>query len=919
MAATKEILWSTKVDMFTSKSLLFNFYNFSQRQQISSLSPSTSLFNSCKRGVVQQRRVVAAAAAAFPMSTQLIELDSIRAMPEIPMQFAVTAQVTFKYDAKENMKEMMFHWWDSGASDALRGVFLQLVSTVVDPRTGEPIVSKEAILDWSRHLNTNGDKVTQEVQFLVDANFGVPGAILVSNKNQKEFHLESITIEGLIHFQCHSWVQPEKLHPEKRIFFSNKAYLPSETPKALKELRKEELRQLRGNGEGVRALSDPIYDYDVYNDLGHPDKGTEYARPILGGQHRPYPRRCRTGRPSTKSDPKAEAPANESMPMYVPRDEAFGDVKRQSVDAGSWKGMVNNFFPYLKDYSTEGDQVINSFSEINELYKQNHHSNESQRKQSRNSTHYPSMINEMIKESTSDAFKFDPPNIVSRDASCCLRDDEFGRLTLAGMNPLSIERLKVFPPVSKLDTSIYGSQESALREEHIFGHLEGMTVQQAIEEKKLFILDYHDTYLPFLNTINAHPDRKAYATRTIFFLTKMGTLKPIAIELSLPPLMNPYRPPKQVITPPVDATTCWQWQLAKAHVCSNDSGAHELIQHWLRTHACMEPFIIAARRHLSVMHPIHKLLHPHMRYTLDINARARELLISAGGIIESLFSTKECSMEITSFAYKNWRFDMESLPADLIRRGIAEPDSTKPHGLKLLIEDYPYANDGLLIWSTIEKLVRDYVKYYYPDTSSVRSDPELNAWYYESINVGHADVRHESWWPRLSTPEDLISILSTIIWITSAEHAALNFGQYHHGGYIPVRPPYMRRLVPNEHDPEYATFLADPEGYFLSSLPSLRDMTFLMSVLDILSTHSPDEEYLGDRKDLSTWTGDPEIIEAFYRFSMDMKLAEKEIEKRNASPKLRNRCGAGISPYELLVPSSGPGITCRGVPNSITI
>ncbi|XWS18394.1 hypothetical protein CRYUN_Cryun32bG0039800 [Craigia yunnanensis] len=906
MAGTKEILCSTKLDMFPSKSLLCN-YNIHQQQKYS-LSPSTSLFNSCKRGM--------AAAADVAMATQLIELDSIKAIPEIPVQFTVRAKVTVKYDAKEKMKEMMFHWWDSSANDAQRGVFLQLVSTEVDPRTGEPMVSKEAILDWSRDLNMNAGKVSHEVQFLVDANFGVPGAILVSSKNQNEFYLESITIEGLVHFKCHSWVQPEKLHPEKRIFFSNKAFLPSETPMGLKELRKKELMQLRGDGEGVRALSDRIYDYDIYNDLGHPDKGIECARPILGGQHRPYPRRCRTGRPSTKSDPKAEVPANESMPMYVPRDEAFGDVKRQTVDARSWKGMVNNFFPFLKDTSIEGE-VIKSFSEINELYKENP-SNESQREESRKNTRFPIKLNKIIKESTADAFKFDPPNIVSRDASCCLRDDEFGRLTLSGMNPLSIERLKVFPPVSKLDPSIYGPQESALREEHIICHLNGMSVQQAIEEKKLFILDYHDTYLPFLNSINAHPDRKAYATRTIFFLTQMGTLKPIAIELSLPP-MNPYIPSKQVITPPVDATTCWQWQLAKAHVCSNDSGAHELIQHWLRTHACMEPFIIAARRQLSVMHPIHKLLHPHMRYTMEINARARELLITSGGIIESLFSTKECSMEITSFAYKNWRFDMESLPADLIRRGIAEPDPTESHGLKLLIEDYPYANDGLLIWSAIEKLVRDYVKYYYPDTCSIRSDPELNAWYCESINVGHADIRHESWWPRLSTPADLVSILTTIIWIASAEHAALNFGQYQYGGYVPERPSYMRRLVPNEHDPEYATFLADPQGYFFSSLPSLREMTFLMSVLDILSTHSPDEEYLGDRKDLSTWTGDPEIIEAFYRFSMDMRIVEKEIEKRNANPKLRNRCGAGVSPYELLVPSSGPGATCRGVPNSISI
>ncbi|XVF59321.1 hypothetical protein PTKIN_Ptkin07bG0266500 [Pterospermum kingtungense] len=214
-----------------------------------------------------------------------------------------------------------------------------------------------------------------------------------------------------------------------------------------------------------------------------------------------------------------------------------------------------------------------------------------------------------------------------------------------------------------------------------------------------------------------------------------------------------------------------------------------------------------------------------MRYTMDINARACELLINADGIIESFFSSKECSMEITSFAYQNWRFDMESLPNDLIQRGIAEANPSEPHGLKLPIEDYPYANDGLLIWSAIEKLVKDY---------------------------------------------DLVSILTTLIWIASAKHAALNFRQYNYGGYVPVRPSYMRRLVPNEHDPEYETFLADPEGYFLSSLPSLREMTFLMSLIGILSIHSSDEEYFGDRKDLSTWLEDPEIIEAFYKFSMDI-------------------------------------------------
>lgn len=83
----------------------------------------------------------------------------------------------------------------------------------------------------------------------------------------------------------------------------------------------------------------------------------------------------------------------------------------------------------------------------------------------------------------------------------------------------------------------------------------------------------------------------------------------------------------------------------------------------------MEPYIIATHRQLSCMHPIYKLLHPHIRYTLEINALARQSLINGGGIIESCFSPDKYAMEVSAAAYKStWRFDMESLPADLLRR-----------------------------------------------------------------------------------------------------------------------------------------------------------------------------------------------------------------------------------------------------------
>ena len=77
--------------------------------------------------------------------------------------------------------------------------------------------------------------------------------------------------------------------------------MPSQTPPGLRDLRSKDLSSIRGNGRGERKPYDRIYDYDVYNDLGNPDKSKDLARPVLGVENRPYPRRCRTGRPPSSS------------------------------------------------------------------------------------------------------------------------------------------------------------------------------------------------------------------------------------------------------------------------------------------------------------------------------------------------------------------------------------------------------------------------------------------------------------------------------------------------------------------------------------------------------------------------------------------------------------------------------------------
>ena len=335
----------------------------------------------------------------------------------------------------------------------------------------------------------------------------------------------------------------------------------------------------------------------------------------------------------------------------------------------------------------------------------------------------------------------------------------------------------------------------------------------------------------------------------------------------------------------------------------------------------MEPYIIATHRQLSSMHPIFKLLHPLMRYTLEINALARQSLINGGGIIEACFSPGKFAMELSSAAYKNsWRFDLEALPADLINRGMAVTDPTMPHGIKLVIEDYPYAADGLLIWSAIKELVDSIVCHYYSGSDSIASDVELQTWWSEIKNKGHHDKRNESWWPVLDTKESLTDVLTTIIWIASGQHAAINFGQYPFGGYVLNRPTLMRKLIPEEGGHEYDRFLMNPQLTFLSSLPTQLQATKVMAVQDTLSTHSADEEYLGQMHHLwNHWLHDGEVLEFFERFGAKIKEIEEIINNRNKDVRLKNRTGAGIPPYELLLPTSGPGVTGRGVPNSISI
>lgn len=63
-----------------------------------------------------------------------------------------------------------------------------------------------------------------------------------------------------------------------------------------------------------------------------------------------------------------------------------------------------------------------------------------------------------------------------------------------------------------------------------------------------------------------------------------------------------------------------------------------MVSHLLRTHLSMEPIAVASYRQLPTIHPLWKLLAPHIRGIMAINTFGRSTLISEGGIADQLLS-----------------------------------------------------------------------------------------------------------------------------------------------------------------------------------------------------------------------------------------------------------------------------------------
>uniref|UniRef100_A0A669BZT2 Arachidonate 12-lipoxygenase n=1 Tax=Oreochromis niloticus TaxID=8128 RepID=A0A669BZT2_ORENI len=331
----------------------------------------------------------------------------------------------------------------------------------------------------------------------------------------------------------------------------------------------------------------------------------------------------------------------------------------------------------------------------------------------------------------------------------------FGYQCLNGSNPRMIQRCKKLPENFPVTADMVQSSMA-----------DRTNLDKELKAGNIYLLDYAIMDGIPSNTIKGNPQYIAAPICLLYQHPDEGLI-PIAIQLEQTPGRDtPIFLPKD---PPL------AWLLAKMWVRHSEFQVFQLLSHLLRTHLVVEVFCVATLRQLPAVHPIYKLLAPHQRYTLEINCRGRTQLISANGIFKRVVSTGGDGLLILAQReYKVLTYRSIQPLYDFRDRGVSQ------------LPNYFYKDHSLMLWEAIHSFVSSMVSLYYQSDHDVQEDLELQAWI-RDIPVYVSHPLHVSCVPglpsKLSSTEELCTLLAVAIFTSTAQHAATNNGQIPLGQY----------------------------------------------------------------------------------------------------------------------------------------
>lgn len=324
-------------------------------------------------------------------------------------------------------------------------------------------------------------------------------------------------------------------------------------------------------------------------------------------------------------------------------------------------------------------------------------------------------------------------------------DALFAWQRVAGANPMTLRCATRLPEDFAVSESLWQRAIGA------------SSLAAALSEGRVFEADY--TLLHGAVT-NQYLGRQKYLCGARGLFTSVsGPLMPVAIQLE---------PGGRVFAPGDGAA----WSMAKYCLQVADANVHETMEHLGATHMVMEAVGIAARRQLAARHPVMVLLEHHLAGTFAINESAKTSLIAPEGVIDRVFSARiDVAASLVRVALDRFSLQDRAPALELRARGVDDPSR---------LPEYPYRDDVLRVYGAIERFVDGFVRAYYADDAAVRADPELRAFVGElGSPIGGAlrGVRP------VETVDALVTLLTNVVHVASAQHAAVNFPQYDFFGW----------------------------------------------------------------------------------------------------------------------------------------
>ncbi|KAM9809803.1 polyunsaturated fatty acid 5-lipoxygenase-like isoform X2 [Syngnathus typhle] len=387
-------------------------------------------------------------------------------------------------------------------------------------------------------------------------------------------------------------------------------------------------------------------------------------------------------------------------------------------------------------------------------------------------------------------------------------DFVFSYQFLNGCNPVLIKKISKLPDKFPVTNEMV----TVSLERHL-------TLEQEVKAGNIYMVDYE--VLDGIKANDTDPKTPQYMAAPICLLYKntQNDILPIAIQLGQTPGEdNP-------IFLPTDSQH--DWLLAKIWVRSADFQHHQTATHLLRTHLISEMFAIAMFRQLPAVHPIYKLLIPHVRFTIAINTKAREELICERGLFDKANATGGGGhVQLIQKTMKTLTF-----------RSLCFPDMIKARGMEE-VPNYFYRDDGHKVWEATKSFVSDVVSIYYSSDEKVQGDDEIQAFVKDVCDNGMKDFHHCGFPRSLESREELIEYLTIIVFTASAQHAAVNFGQYDWYSWIPNTPSTMRQPPPDRKGLASITLIMD-------SLPDRGRSSWHLGAVWALSQYQDNELYLG--------------------------------------------------------------------------